>query len=77
MTTATPNQQPTGAVPAADPRVGQLLDFAQGLLTGYSDLATTFAEDIATDEARRRLLDQAQKVLAEARSRYATIALSS
>lgn len=58
----------------ADPRIGQLMDLAQGLLAGYADLATGLAMHIPDPGLRRRLTAEAEKTLEVARGRYSAIA---
>ncbi|MFI9331922.1 hypothetical protein ACIGZJ_30825 [Kitasatospora sp. NPDC052868] len=61
---------------AADPRIGPLLDLVQGVLAGYGELATTFAENVPDPEARQRLLRHTQNLIIDARTRYSAIAIA-
>jgi len=61
------------ATTPTDPRIGQLMDLAQGLLAGYAELATTIAAHIPDPHTRSRLLADAEKTVAVARGRYCDI----
>lgn len=66
--------EPAAAAPT-DPRVGQLMDLAQELLTELGDVATAMAAHIPDEMTRRRLTGQVEKTVGSARSRYSRIAL--
>ncbi|NEB70292.1 hypothetical protein G3I39_25025 [Streptomyces fulvissimus] len=58
---------------STDPRVGALLELTQGLLTRYTELASSVAGQLP-GPVRAELVDHVQTVAQEARDRYAEIA---
>lgn len=67
--------EPAPAAAPTDPRVGQLVDLAQELLTELGDVATAMAAHIPDQQTRRQLTGQVEKTVGSARSRYSRIAL--
>lgn len=60
--------------PAADPRLGALVQLTQGMITKYGELAGSLGEHIQDEAVRRELIDHVQNVMAEARKVWADIA---
>lgn len=61
-------------LPAADPRIGPLVNLTQGLINKYSELAGLYGQHISDESIRRELGGHVQDVLDEARQAYADVA---